>query len=91
MWEEISPSELQAELQHLFASNPCLRTPNLLTDFAPALSEPANSVAERARLKKTLCGLLGLITQQRDPSRPSLEDGIRFQRDVEVGDGEGWR
>ena len=86
MWEEMSAMDLQAELQRLFNSNPCLRIANLHNDLAPAFSGPANSAEERACLKDTLCGLLGLITQQRDPSHPSLQDGIRFQQDVEVGD-----
>lgn len=85
MWEEISPLQLQAELRNLFTANPCLRTPDLQADFDPVLALPANSDAERAAVKKALCDRLGLITQKREPGRPSLEEGIRFQKDVEVG------
>lgn len=86
MWEDISPSTLQAELQHLFTSNPSFQASDLLTDFSPVLTAFANTDAEQASVKKALCDLLGLVTQKRDTSRPTLEDGIRFQQDVEVGD-----
>ena len=85
MWEEISPVQLQAELRNFFAANPCLRTPDLQADFDPVLALPANSDAERVVVKKALCDQLGLITQKRVPGRPSLEEGIQFQKDVEVG------
>ena len=85
MWEEISPVQLQAELRNVFAANPCLRTPDLQADFDPVFALPANSDAERVAVKKALCDRLGLITQKRVPGRPSLEEGIRFQKDVEVG------
>lgn len=86
MWEEISPSTLQAELQHLFASNPSLQTSGLSTDFSPVLAAPAGTDAEQASVKQAVCDLLGLVTQKRDSSRPTLEEGILFQQDVEVGD-----
>ena len=85
MWEEITPSTLQAELQHLFTTNPSLQTPNLLAKLSPIFAASANTDAEQSYLKKAICDLFGLVTQKRDASRPSLEDGIRFQRDVEVG------
>ena len=87
MWEEISPVQLQAELRNLFAANPCLRTPDLQAEFDPVLALPAHSDAEHVRVKKALCDRLGLITQKRVPGRPSLEEGIQFQKDVEVGGG----
>ncbi|KAM0804842.1 hypothetical protein BDR22DRAFT_817905 [Usnea florida] len=83
MWEEISPAQLQSELRNLFAANPCLRTPDLQAEFDPVFALPAHSDAERVRVKKALCDRLGLITQQRVPGRPSLEEGIQFQKDVE--------
>lgn len=48
MWEEISPSTLQAELQDLFTSNPSLETSDLLTDLSPVLTARANMDAEQA-------------------------------------------
>ena len=86
MWEDISPSTLQAELQHLFASNPSLQACDLFTDFSPILTAPANTDTEQTSVKKAFCDLLGLVTQKRDTSRPTLEEGILFQQDVEVGD-----
>ena len=61
--------------------------PDLQVDFDPALALPANSNAERVAVKKALCDRLGLITQKRVPGHPSLEEGIQFQKDVEVGGG----
>ena len=85
MWEEISPVQLQAELRTIFAANTCLQTPDLHADFDPVFALPANSDAERVLVKKALCDRLGLITQRRVLGRPSLEEGIQFQKDVEVG------
>ena len=85
MWEEISPVQLQAELRNIFAANQCLQIPDLQADFDPVFALPTDSDAELVIVKKALCDRLGLITQKRVPGRPSLEEGIQFQKDVEVG------
>ena len=84
MWEEISTTDFQTELRQIFTSNPCLKDSDLWDGFAPVLTGSVGSEAEQERVKRALCDLLGLVTQKRDTSRPSLEDGIRFQQDVEV-------
>ena len=84
MWEEISTAEIQAELRKLFVTNGSLQTPGMKEKFSPFLDAPVRSGEEQAAAKRMLCRLLGLVTQKRDPDRAGLEDGIRFQRDVEV-------
>ena len=84
MWEEISTPEIQAELHTLFDNNERLRTSERMEKFSPFLDAPVQSDGEQAIAKKLLCKLLGLVTQARRPDQPSLEDGMRFQRDVEV-------
>ena len=85
MWEELSSLQLQAELKNLFTVNPYLRTLDLRASFDPILALSADSDAERAGVKKALCDRLGLITQKLALGRPLLEEGIQFQKDVEVG------
>lgn len=85
MWEDISTSELQTELQTLFGSNPCLRNdPTLRAKISPFLTAPVESDAEQASAKDVICDLFGLVTQKRDLGRSTLEEGVQFQRDVEV-------
>ncbi|KAK0510304.1 hypothetical protein JMJ35_007698 [Cladonia borealis] len=83
MWEEISTTDFQSKFRQIFTSNPCLKTADLWDSFSPVLTGPVGSEAEQERVKKAFCDLLGLVTQKRDTSRPSLEDGMRFQQDVE--------
>ena len=84
MWEEISTTDFQSKFRQILTSNPSLKTSDLWDSFSPVLTGPVGSEAEQERVKRSFCDLLGLFTQKRDTSRPSLEDGMRFQQDVEV-------
>jgi hypothetical protein len=86
MWEETSTADLQTELHTLFTSNAWVLTPILVTKFSPFFAAPVGSEAEQAAAKTMICDLLGLVTQKRDPNRPTLEEGVRFQHEVEVSD-----
>lgn len=84
MWEEVSTPEVQAELRIIFDTNDSLQTPERIRKFSPFLDAAVQSDEEQAEAKKTLCSLLGLVTQNRIPGQPSHEEGMQFHYDVEV-------